>query len=69
MNNKGIKLFAGNSNPDLAKRIAQHLGQPLARCEVGKFANGETSVVIGESTRDYDVFIVQSTNPNPNGKL
>ncbi len=49
MNNKGIKLFTGNSNPELAKKIAQHLGQPLALCEVGKFSNGETHVMIGES--------------------
>lgn len=50
MNNKGIKVFSGNSNPDLAKRIAMHLGQPLAKCQVGKFSNGETMVMIGESS-------------------
>jgi len=70
MNNKGIKVFSGNSNPDLAKRIAINLGQPLAKCQVGKFSNGETSVIIGESVRDYDVFIIQSTsNPNVNDNL
>ena len=53
MNNKGIKLFTGNSNPDLARRIAQHLGQPLARCDLGKFSNGETSVTIGESSNIF----------------
>jgi len=70
MNNKGIKLLTGNSNRDLAERIALCLDIPLAKCEVGKFSNGETSVTIGESVRDYDVFIIQSTtNPNANDNL
>jgi ribose-phosphate pyrophosphokinase len=70
MNNKGIKVFSGNSNPDLARRIAINLGQPLAKCQVGKFSNGETSVMIGESVRDYDTYVIQSTtNPNVNGSV
>jgi len=70
MNNRGIKLLAGNSNTDLAQRISHHLNIPLGRCEVGKFSNGEISVTIGESVRDNDVFIIQSTsNPNVNDNL
>jgi len=49
-NNKGIQLFTGNSNPDLAQKIATNLGHPLASCAVGKFSNGEISVVINESS-------------------
>lgn len=70
MNNKGIKLFTGNSNPELAQKISEYLGITLAKCDVSKFSNGETSVTIKESVRDYDVFIVQTTtNPNPNDNL
>jgi len=70
MNNRGIKLLAGNSNPDLAQRISHHLNLPLGKCDVGKFSNGEISVTIGESVRDNDVFIIQSTtNPNVNDNL
>jgi len=70
MNNKGIKLLTGNSNPDLAKRISNYMDIPLGKCEVGKFSNGETSVTITESVRDNDVFIIQTTaNPNPNDNL
>jgi len=70
MNNRGIKLLAGNSNLDLAQRISHHLNIPLGNCEVGKFSNGEISVTIGESVRDNDVFIIQSTsNPNVNDNL
>jgi len=70
MVDKGIKIFSGNSNPELATKIAHQAGCPLAKCSVGHFSNGETSVTIGESTRDYDVFIIQSTaGPNPNDNL
>jgi len=65
-----MKLFAGNSNPALAKGIAERLGVELGKCEVGKFSNGETSVTISESVRDQDIFIIQSTsNPNVNDNL
>jgi len=65
-----IQLFTGNSNRELAENIANFLGIPLSRCDVGKFSNGETSVMIGESVRDNDVFIIQTTtNPNPNDNL
>jgi len=70
MNNRGIKLLAGNSNKDLAGRISEALDIPLAKCDVGKFSNGETSVTIMESVRDADVYIIQSTsNPNVNDNL
>jgi len=70
MVDKGIKIFSGNSNPELAAKIAHQAGCPLAKCAVGNFSNGETSVTIAESSRDYDVFIIQSTaGPNPNDNL
>ncbi len=56
-----IKIFAGNSNPVLAKSIAHHLGFELSQIEVGHFSDGETSVHLGETVRGRDVFIVQST--------
>lgn len=65
-----IQIFTGNSNRELAKKIAEHIGHPLGECDVGKFSNSETSVTIKESTRERDVFIIQSTsNPNVNDNL
>lgn len=66
MNTSGseIKLLAGNSSPELAKKISEYLGVPLAKCEVGKFSDGEIAVDIGETVRGADVFVIQSTN-NP----
>lgn len=38
-----IKVFSGNSNPDLAKDIAHRLGLPdLNKVSVQKFSNKET---------------------------
>ena len=58
------KIFAGNSNDELAQEIAGILGKPLGRATVTKFSDGEISVNIWESVRGLDVYIVQSTcNP------
>lgn len=37
-----IKVFSGNSNPELAKRIANRLGLELSKVTLKKFANKET---------------------------
>ncbi len=58
---KNIKIFAANSNPGVAKQIADALGIPLGQSEVTAFSDGEISVSIKESVRGSDVFIVQST--------
>lgn len=57
---KGIKIFTGNANPELAKEIAEILGVPVGSSKVGKFSNGEISVDINETVRGTDVFLVQS---------
>eukprot|EP00092_Neocalanus_flemingeri_P027241 GFUD01029542.1.p1 GENE.GFUD01029542.1~~GFUD01029542.1.p1 ORF type:complete len:319 (+),score=74.62 GFUD01029542.1:221-1177(+) len=55
-----IKVFSGNSHPDLAKKICARLGINHANVVAQKFANGETNVEIRESVRGEDVYIVQS---------
>ncbi|AJA49790.1 ribose-phosphate pyrophosphokinase [Clostridium pasteurianum DSM 525 = ATCC 6013] len=57
---KNIKIFTGNSNPDLAKSIADILGVKVGDSKVSKFSNGETYVDINETVRGADVFIVQT---------
>ncbi len=57
---KQVKLMTGNSNPELAKKVAAKIGIPLADVTVGRFSDGEIQVVINESVRDCDVFIIQS---------
>lgn len=63
MNTSGnkIKIFSGNSNKELAKKIAEHLGVELGDAVVSRFSDGEISVNINESVRGVDAFIIQST--------
>ncbi|MCK4307461.1 ribose-phosphate diphosphokinase, partial [candidate division WOR-3 bacterium] len=60
---KELKVFTGNSNPELAKKICKHLNIPLSHSTVRKFSDGEIEVKLGENVRGVDVFIVQSTHP------
>ena len=57
----GLKLFTGTSNPELAKKIAENLGVRLGKRMLTKFADGEVRVMIEESARGMDIFIVQPT--------
>src|SRR5713101_8276237 len=64
-----FKVFAGNSNPALARRICEYLKRPLSRADVTRFSDGEIQVEIGENVRGLDVFIIQSTSPPVNDHL
>lgn len=56
-----LRIFTGNAHPALARGIAESMRTDLAQAYVGRFNCGEVSVVINESVRDCDVFIVQPT--------
>ena len=58
---KEIKVFTGNSNPELAHAICAQLYQNLGSSTVSQFADGECSISVFEPVRGKDVFIVQST--------
>jgi len=58
---KGIKIFAGSANKEMAREIAHRIGVPLGIMSVGRFSDGEVSVGIGEVVRGADVYIIQST--------
>jgi ribose-phosphate pyrophosphokinase len=66
---KEVKVFAGNSNIQLAEGICKTLGKPLGKAEVKSFADGECSVSIYETVRGCDVFVVQSTCKPVNDNL
>jgi len=61
LHGKDIKIFAGNSNRQLAEEIALKVGLPLGESVVTKFSDGETAISINEVVRGSDVFIIQST--------
>ncbi len=71
MNTSGseIKIISGNSSKELAQKIADYIGVPVADCTVGKFSDGEISVNMNETVRGCDVFVVQSTNSPVNDNL
>ncbi len=64
-----MKIFACNSNMELAASIAARLGLTLGNAEVEKFSDGEISVKINETIRGADVFIIQSTSEPVNDHL
>ncbi|MBX7232210.1 MAG: ribose-phosphate pyrophosphokinase [Bdellovibrionales bacterium] len=61
-----LKIFAGNSNVDFARKVAAAAGLELGHCDIGRFADGEVQVEIHESVRGCSVFVIQSTNPPVN---
>jgi len=63
------KVFVGNSHPELGKLVCERLGIEPAPCSLKKFANGETSVQIGASVRDEDVYVIQSGSPTVNDHI
>jgi ribose-phosphate pyrophosphokinase len=64
-----IKIFSGNSNPDLAEKICRAAGVPLGSAQVKSFSDGEIAVELTESVRGLDIFVVQSTCPPVNNNL
>ena len=56
-----LKIFSGNGNIDLAQEVSRELGIELGKARVGKYADGEVSVVIDENVRGKDVYVLQPT--------
>lgn len=64
-----MMVFAGNSNPRLAREIAGDLNLPLGKATVDSFSDGEVMVELLENVRGRDVFMVQPTSPPTNDSL
>ena len=62
-------LMTGNANPELAQKIADHIGVKIFDTFVGRFNNGESQVMISDSIRGKDIFIVQPTSQPVNDNL
>jgi len=59
-----MMLFTGTGNPSLSEKIAERLGKNLGSIQIQRFSDGEIHVMVEESVRGDDVFIVQSM-PTP----
>ena len=69
LKSENVKIFAGTSNVELARRIADCYGLPLGEAEVVRFKDGEVFVKIDETVRGRDVFVVQPTSEPVNENL
>lgn len=67
--NHKLKLFSLNSNPTLAREVAEKIGVPLGKSSVNRFSDGEVQINIEESIRGCDVFIIQSTSAPVNENI
>ncbi len=61
MPHPSLMVFSGTANPALARSIAECLGVPMGRANVGTFSDGEVAVEIMENVRGRDVYLVQPT--------
>ncbi len=64
-----LKVFAGQSNPQLAQGIARELGLELGAIEFVRFSNENIKVKICENVRGCDVFFLQTSCPPVNEYL
>lgn len=64
-----LMVFAGNANPELARKVAESLDNRLGHATVGQFSDGEIAVEINENVRGKDVFVLQSTCAPTNDNL
>lgn len=65
----GMKLFAGNAHRELGLKIADYLGIELGRMTSTRFSDGEIRLMVDESARGNDVFILQPTCAPVNDSL
>ena len=64
-----MRIFTGNANPDLARKMAEILKTDLGEIEISRFPDGEVHVKIKENIRGKDVFVVQPICSPPNENL
>ena len=64
-----IKVFACNSAENFTKEVCDCLGLPLGEKDSFKFKNDNNFVQLKETVRDYDVYIIQTTQPPVNERI
>ena len=59
-----MKVFSGGCNRSFAINICKHLGINISELVSTKFADGEIKIIIKETVRHHDCYIVQPTCRN-----
>jgi ribose-phosphate pyrophosphokinase len=57
-----IKLYAGTACPELAQKVASHLGVSLSGRDIIDFPNENLLVKLHDSARGADVYVIQTTS-------
>lgn len=63
MNSVDVRLLCGDNTRELAEKIGEFYGQPIADFDILRFSDGEFQPVINESIRGAYIFVIQSTIP------
>ena len=66
---KPFAIFSGNAHPELAAAVCKHLGEPLGKASVTRFADGEVYVEIDQNVRGVNCFVIQPTCTPVNDNL
>ena len=64
-----MKIFSGTSNIDFSTKVANHLNRELSKIKISKFADGEINIVINESIRKQDCYVIQPTAASVNNSV
>lgn len=64
-----IKIFACTSAEKFTQEVCDCLGLPMGKKDSFKFKNDNNFVQFDETVRDYDVYIVQTTEPPVNERI
>lgn len=64
-----IKIYAGRTGVNFAKRMCAYLGTQLGDATTIKFSEGNIFVRVNESIRDKDVYLVQPIGREPNDDM
>lgn len=60
-NVSNLRILHGNSTPELAKKVAEHLNIPISKSLVSRFSDGEIRIELQDNIRGREVFVIQST--------
>ena len=64
-----LRIFSGNTHPDLAHAVCHYLGTPPGLIDVSQFSNENIFVRILENVRGRDVFLLQPISTPVNRSL
>ena len=64
-----LRVFTGNSHPELAQSICRYMEMPIGEAEVFEFSNENIFVQFRENVRARDVFIVQTMTSPVNTRI